>query len=289
MGNAIKRAGRMALLVAAVALASLRPAGLRAASAVAPDALFAQSVERRLAREFARPGISYLLMDLPRRSLLAFRWEDAERPIPLGSLVKPFTALAYGRAHEGHYPLHSCGPGQCWLPRGHGTQNLVSALANSCNAYFRALARNTTPEQIGAVAHEFQLPAPTGAGPDTLIDVGRGWPISPIAMAHAYAELVQRRAEFEDVVAGMRLAAAQGTGVEAGRRLAASGALVKTGTAGCTHSPRASADGFVVALVPAEAPRFLLLLRVHGTTGARAAATAGEMLRVVEEPPAGVD
>jgi hypothetical protein len=38
-----------------------------------------------------------------------------------------------------------------------------------------------------------------------------------------------------------------------------------------------------VALVPAEQPEFLLMVRVHGVPGAKAAVTAGHMLSRIEE------
>src|SRR3984885_2823191 len=59
-------------------------------------------------------------------------------------------------------------------------------------------------------------------------------------------------------------------------------ALVKTGTAPCTHSPRAPGDGFAIVLTHADQPKILLMVRVHGVPGAQAAKTAGLMLRRVE-------
>jgi len=60
-------------------------------------------------------------------------------------------------------------------------------------------------------------------------------------------------------------------------------ALVKTGTATCTHARWAPADGFVLALVPAQTPEVLLLVRLHGVTGAKAAETAASILREMQE------
>ena len=86
-----------------------------------------------------------------------------------------------------------------------------------------------------------------------------------------------------EVMEGMAQSARQGTGAEIDRTLKRSSALVKTGTAACTHDQHAPGDGFVVALVPAEQPELLLMVRVHGVPGARAALTAGRMLRRIEE------
>src|SRR5258708_37015865 len=97
-------------------------------------------------------------------------------------------------------------------------------------------------------------------------------------MARASLELNRRRDQpgASEVIAGMAQSARQGTGLEVDRALRHSGALVKTGTAACTHSVHSPGDGFVVALVPAEQPELLLMLRVHGVPGAKASVTAGE-------------
>ncbi|MGH8629855.1 MAG: hypothetical protein ACREU7_03690, partial [Burkholderiales bacterium] len=58
-------------------------------------------------------------------------------------------------------------------------------------------------------------------------------------------------------------------------------ALVKTGTASCSHLGRAPGDGYAVAIYPAQAPRFALLVSVHGAPGSHAAAVAGRMLRAL--------
>jgi cell division protein FtsI/penicillin-binding protein 2 len=270
---------------AALLLALTAPVGSIAAPAPPAQSLFAQSAEGLLARDFNRAGISYLVLEVHTASVLASHWENAETAVPVGSLVKPFTALAYGSAHGYRYPQHVCAAGQCWLPRGHGRQDLIAAIANSCNAYFRALAGQVTPEQIAAVAEGFSLDPPASGTAGSWIGLGREWALPPIAVARAYAELVQRRTQpgIGDILEGMRRSAASGTGAEVGRRLRRFAALVKTGTAACSHHPRASADGFVIALLPADNPTILLLLRVHGTTGAHASLTAGQILHVLEE------
>jgi cell division protein FtsI/penicillin-binding protein 2 len=104
-------------------------------------------------------------------------------------------------------------------------------------------------------------------------------------MARAYLELVRRRDQpgVREVLAGMALSAKQGTGAEVDRALPFADALVKTGTAPCTHFKRAPGDGFTVVLAPSDDPRILLMVRVHGVPGARAAKIAGQMLRHIEE------
>jgi cell division protein FtsI/penicillin-binding protein 2 len=260
----------------------------RAEGAAVRSSLFAQSAARILEREFTSREVSFLLLDARTGAVLVSRWDDAAKPIPMGSLVKPFTALAYGEEHQFRYPTHVClgGAGGCWLPRGHGQIGITSAIAGSCNSYFRMLTASMTSTDVVPAAGRLglDLPASQLSGPD-LIGVGNRWSISPLHMAHAYLELNRRRNQpgVREVVEGLAQSARQGTGFEVDRVLRHSSALVKTGTAACTHHDRAPGDGFVVALAPAEQPELLLMVRVHGVPGAKAALTAGRMLHRIEE------
>ncbi len=252
------------------------------------NSLFTQSAAQILQREFTGRGVSFLLVDVQTGALLASRWENPDAPIPLGSLVKPFIALAYGEEHQFQYPIHVCrgDAGGCWLPHGHGELGISAAIADSCNSYFRMLTTGMTSADVipSATRLGLDLPAPELSGPD-LIGVGNRWLISPLHMAHAYLELNRRRDQSgaRQVIAGMAQSARQGTGAEVDRALKHSRALVKTGTAACTHQDHAPGDGFVVALFPAEQPELLLMVRVHGVPGAKAALTAGRMLSRIEE------
>jgi hypothetical protein len=268
----------------------LRPLGGAAfkVDAGSRTSLFAQSAARILDRDFSRSEISFLLLDARTGALLASQWVNPEKPIPLGSLVKPFTALAYAERHQFRYPAHICRgqKGGCWLPRGHGNINIVSAIANSCNSYFRILTANMKGEEVAPVARRFGLEEPGAdlSGP-VLSGIGNRWLISPLHMSRAYLELVRWRDQpgVSEVLAGMAESARKGTGSEVGRLLRHPHALVKTGTAGCTHHHPAPGDGFVIALVPAEQPELLLMVRVHGVPGADASVTAGQMLQRLEE------
>ena len=115
--------------------------------------------------------------------------------------------------------------------------------------------------------------------------LGAEWRISPLRMAGAYLELIRRRDQpgVREVLAGMAESARHGTGFGVGQALKHSDALVKTGTAPCTHEHPAPGDGFVIALVPAGQPELLLLVRVHSVPGAKASLTAGRMLARLEE------
>jgi len=265
--------------------------------------LFAQSTAQTLIRDFgpcatrleANPGhcgkredLSFLLLDAHTGALLASRWPDAEKPIPLGSLVKPFTALAYGQRHGYEYPAHFChGTATgCWLPRGHGWEGLELAIAHSCNSYFRMLTSNLTAEDMLAVASSYGLdPPPLDASATDLRGIGSGWLISPLHMASAYVELIHHADEpgVREVLVGMAESARQGTGAEVDHALKHTHALAKTGTAPCTHLPTALGDGFVIAMMPADRPQILLMVRSHQAPGADAAKIAGQMLRRIEQ------
>jgi cell division protein FtsI/penicillin-binding protein 2 len=275
-------------VLAATPAATLPSATAFAENTVARNSLFAQSAAQILQREFTGREVSYLLLDVKTGALISSRWDNANQPIPLGSLVKPFIALAYGEEHQFRYPIHAC-RGEatgCWLPHGHGKIGVTAAVADSCNSYFRMLTTGMTSADVIPSSKRLGLdpPGPELSGPD-LIGVGNRWLISPLHMAHAYLELNRRRDQSgaREVVAGMAQSARQGTGAEVDRALKHSRALVKTGTAACTHQDHAPGDGFVVAMVPAEQPELLLMVRVHGVPGAKAALTAGRMLRRIEE------
>ncbi len=268
---------KLALLV----LALLASRSLPAAS------LEEQSIARVLGRRFSSPNISYLLLDARNGAVVASRWEDSKVPTPLGSLVKPFTALAYARRHGFRYPKFTCtgAAGGCWFPRGHGRIEIEQAIAFSCNAYFRALASEVRTEDVLLLIYDFGIHSLVdGLTGQALVGFGDQWRISPLEIARAYCELAKSgEAGVGSVLRGMALSAQAGTGSAVGHALAESKALVKTGTARCTHAHRAPGDGYVMVLYPADSPRVALLVRVHGVPGAQAAVVGGQMLRAAVE------
>lgn len=252
------------------------------------QALFGQSAAQTLQAEFSQSDVSYLLLDARSGAVLASRWDDAQIPIPLGSLVKPFTALAFGQRHGLRFPRHYCAGTStgCWFPGGHGETDLTHAIAYSCNSYFRLLTATMTSADLAPIALAFGFEPPSaGISGPALAGLGASWKISPVRAARAYLELTRRRHQpgVQPLIEGMRESALAGTGAEVDRSLAHTDALVKTGTAACTHPQRAPGDGFVVALSPAEDPKVLLMVRVHGVPGAKAAKVAGAMLHRLEE------
>lgn len=253
-----------------------------------PPSFFAQTAQATLDHEFPSDSISYLLLDAHSGHLLAGRWPNADQPIPVGSLIKPFTALAYARSHR-QFPIVVCNGERdsCWLPRGHGRLTLTTAIAQSCNAYFLALARDVSVDDANAVFTRYDLPPINAANKSlALAGLSNTWRVAPLALARAYAAFARdSRDRNPEIFSGMRESAQEGTARAINVAVSGRSALAKTGTARCTHTPRGAADGFTIILYPADDPRIALLTRVHGVTGATTAATAARMLRSLEVGP----
>lgn len=300
---------------ACLGLVLLLPASLHAQAGT--SSLYAQATSALLDRSFPSGKVEYLLLDLRTGQTVAVRWPDAERPIPVGSLLKPFVALAYDEMHADarsstspaqRFPVLRChGKGDgCWSSVGHGSLALEQAVAESCNAYFLTLARDLSASRDGLetgrgmaaidrVSAAYGLPPPPAANAERqissmLIGVTPEWRIAPIALAQAYATLATgpKSDTINRLLTGMKLAASPGgTASRIGRH--SGGVLAKTGTAPCVPDPdsdsgqcRVNGDGLVVVLAPAENPDLLLLVRQRGTTGAATAGVAGQMLSLLE-------
>lgn len=254
--------------------------------APAPGGLFSLTASGKLARDFVSPDVSYLLYDLRSDRFIASRWSESDQPIPVGSLVKPFTALAYAESHEFRFPEYVCNGGSsCWLPKGHGKLGIERAVALSCNAYFAKLAVGAGGAQVTGVAQRFGLRGPgANAIPEAMAGRFGVWRESPEALVRAYAMLLGRRLQpgIREIVDGMALSAKEGTGDGISREHPRQAFLAKTGTAPCTHKERAPGDGFVIVAWPSDLPRYLLMVRQHGAPGAQASVLAGRMLRDLE-------
>ncbi len=202
-------------------------------------------------------AVAFLILEIQTGVVVRSNWPDIATPVPAGSLVKPFTALAYAQQHGFEYPQVACR--RCWSGRAHGRVDIEEAIALSCNSYFTELASKLGPTSIGV---RFGIPEPS-------VDP---WIAAPPALLKAYVELAARRSEpgVAPILEGMRRSAMRGTG----KGIARSDALVKTGTAACVHPKRAPGDGYAVALTP----RHAILVQVHSRPGAEAAAEAGRLL-----------
>ena len=279
----------------------LLPISLRAQPS-SPD-LYVQATSAMLNRSFPSPQVEFLLLDLRTRKTVALRWSHPEDPVPVGSLLKPFVALAYGQMNSipsssepRNFPVVYCHGRRdgCWRAAGHGPLGLEHALAESCNAYFLALSGDLVASANGQQAIErvsaaYGLPPPPAQPtPGILIGVTPQWRISPLALARAYAALaVEPDPTASRLLTGMSLAAELGgTAARVGPH--PGGVFAKTGTAPCVPSlgaPRcvANGDGLTVVIFPAQTPHFLLLVRQRGTTGAHAAEVAGQMISQLDE------
>ncbi len=203
--------------------------------------------------------LTFLRLDVETGQITAKQWDDA-KPVEVGSLAKPFVALAYAQSHDFRYPLVTCK--RCWLPRGHGEVDIVEAIAQSCNTYFDALRAQLKAGELDRVANRFGLSSADVATPERIL--------------RAYVELWKRAPEpgIAPILDGMRASAKSGTAKGVRRD-----ALAKTGTGPCSHTPKAPGDGFAVVLYPASQPRTAVLVRLHSRPGAHAAIEAGLLLQ----------
>lgn len=217
---------------------------------------------------------AYILLSIETGAITASHWPDPARPVSFGSLVKPFTALAYAQSHGFQYPVVECR--RCWSGRVHGRIGIAEAVALSCNSYFAKLAGGVDAAPLASLAARFGLPGPARNSTESWLGMGDGWQATPAAILEAYVELWRRRSEpgIGEIIRGFERSAISGTGK--GIRLAA---LTKTGTAPCSHTPHAPGDGYAIALYPKDSPRTAVLVQVHSRPGAHAAIIAGELLR----------
>lgn len=266
---------------------------LLAASLLCPGLLPAESflgpaVDSLLRSEVSEGDVSCVLSTTGGREVIYSRWPDFHRPVPVGSLVKPFTALAYAASHGGRFPTIECRPDSgCWLPSGHGSIGVEQAIASSCNTYFRSLSEQLHHGDLLPVTARFGLSAPALSAPaSAYFGLGEEWKIAPVALVRAYEELLRRSAEpaIARLSAGLRLAGERGTASGVARALGGKVSFAKTGTSPCIHNNserRSNGDGYALVLYPADHPRYTLLVRVHGVPGRAAANLAGKILGVV--------
>ena len=165
-----------------------------------------QSIGILIERAISDPAVSYLVLDSRSGLVIAARWEVLDRAIPIGSLVKPFTALAYAQTE-----VCATFPG-----------NLERAIAHSSNSYFGELAKRVEPGSLAVVCRRLGLPLPSS--PDGLTGLGKSWQIAPLDLARGYGQLL-REPCARPILAGMRQAAQSGTAKAIG-----GGALAKTST-----------------------------------------------------------
>ncbi|HYZ86929.1 MAG TPA: penicillin-binding transpeptidase domain-containing protein [Bryobacteraceae bacterium] len=228
--------------------------------------LYQQTVAGLIEKRYG--GVEYLLVSAESSEVIASNWPDYERPQPVGSLVKPLLLAADDAGSK----RFRCNAYRCWKPGGHGVLDASEALAQSCNSWFEQLADSIPKDRVEDFVNRYGLAGPHGP---SMIGLGTDWLLSPIQLLRAYGAL----ASNELIHRGLLAAADHGTASE----LQAHGrVLAKTGTAACSHKQGQPGDGYVIVMLPAEKPEWLLLVRLHGTTGARAAAAASGMVQIIE-------
>jgi hypothetical protein len=194
----------------------------------------------------------------------------SDMPLAVGSLQKPFVVRAWAQAHpDGPSPRFLCTGGTtCWLKRGHGELGLASALARSCNAYFRQLAEATPPQALAESLDQAGFaPAPANAEEAIGLAAPGLLRIRPSRLLGAYQELLRDPWPLGEtlrleVLRGLHESARLGT---AGG-LAAWGLWAKTGTVPIDAQHTV---GFALAL---DDTGLALLARLRPGTGAQAAA-----------------
>lgn len=94
--------------------------------------------------------------------------QKSARPGSIFKLVTAFSLLRNGAVNpaeqfhcEGQIEINGK-IYRCWLREGHGEQNLLQALANSCNVYFYQAARHLPVEQLTKTARQLLLGECTG-------------------------------------------------------------------------------------------------------------------------------
>lgn len=235
---------------------------MAAGCAYGAAALYRQSAAAALASH-SIPA-EYVLVDVREGKVAAAKWSSLETPVPIGSLLKPFVVAA----RKGPYPMLRCDGSQCW--KRHGRIGLTEALAYSCNSYFLRLLQDTSSDDLNPGMQRLGLPPfPPDAAARTFIGLDGKYQVRPETLISAFAGVA------EELKEGLELAVRSGTASGA----AVSGVLGKTGTSQCRHEKRGQGDGFALLW----SPDWAVLVRVHNTTGANAAITAGEILRVVRK------
>ena len=87
-----------------------------------------------------------------------FKMIVALAALEAGVITEDYKTFCTGKLKFGNHTFH------CWKKHGHGFQNMVEAIEQSCDVYFYEIARKTGINRIAAMAERFGLGAPTGLG-----------------------------------------------------------------------------------------------------------------------------
>ena len=201
----------------------------------------------------------------------------AEGALTVGSLQKPFIARAWASSHPaGATPRFTCTRNSgCWRPSGHGTLDLRGAIRDSCNTYFRLLARDTPLEaiRVSFEAAGFSWAGEMSDAEAIGIKGPAGARVAPERLIESYVDLVRtpwtaREDVRREMLSGLKDAAEDGTA--AGLRLW--GFMAKTGTVPALDGAPLKTSGFAVIL---DDQGFAFLGLLRRGTGREAAIRAG--------------
>lgn len=212
------------------------------------------------------------------RGQIATLGAPVEKRLKVGSLQKPFLVRAWASMHP-HEPVPRalCAPTSgCWRPTGHGTLDLRGAIRESCNTYFRQMARETPP---AAIREAFERAGFTWTGDVSDAEaIGlpgpAGFTVAPERLLSSYTDLVRTPwVERDDIrrelIEGMKEAVQLGTA--SGLRLW--GLLGKTGTVPALDGAPLRTSGFALIL---DDTGFAFLGLLRRGTGREAAIRAGD-------------
>lgn len=251
-------------------------------------------------------GISHLEWDmLSKDDHVPLRNKTLQGLYPPGSTVKPMVALALLEAGVGPQETINC-PGairvgntlfHCHKRRGHGSVNMHSAIAQSCDIYFYQMAQRIGMDRIASMAHRvgmgerFDLPFPSqsyGTVPDPAwkerkysqkwqvydtvnATIGQGYMlINPLQMAVMASRLATGKQLMPNFVHGATRPAAQPVGVNEEHLTIirdAMGAVVNGGGTG--GAARMSIPGVLIAgkTGTAQVRRITMAERASGVRG----------------------
>ena len=221
---------------------------------------------------------------------------SSQELIPVGSLQKPFLVRAWATSHPtAAPPSFTCTrTSGCWRPSGHGTLSLRAAVRESCNTYFKSLARETPREDLEASFREagFQWTGELMEADAIGLPGLAGVRIAPARLLPSYARLARtpwpaRDDVRRELLVGMKDAAESGTA--SGLRLW--GFLAKTGTVPALDGTPLATSGLAMVL---DDTGFAFLGLLSRGTGREAAIRAGAEIAklrpgsMVRETPATV-
>lgn len=288
------------------------------AVATAQDEKTAVGTERIMARALPRGAVC--LLDIRDGRAIACSGAEllAREGRPVGSLMKILTTYALVAAGAPVDEVFYCPPSSpevwatdaCWFRPGHGNMSLKSALAHSCNAYFRQWLAQLDLAPAALLARRLRLvsgslPVERSELQGALTGFTAVFRPKPIELACALAALFNGGVLYSArpsgggfrlvpvqaieldaralgvILEGMRECAAAGTGQRLQRAAGLTPLLAKTGTA--PHwTPEGpdylKTDGWCVVVFPADKPRYLLLALQPAALGSETAEGAAKVI-----------